>query len=206
MKNSTHSYNKLIARAISALLLLSNTVCADILASNDFSEGNLADTNFKNTIGVALVLDTENQELDFSDVPGADSGTWLLDTTGENISNNLNDGNSWTISYDFRVNAISSTHVDRLSMRPGMGTGYGSRKMFSLDLNEINAETTDKYRLVKNNSETLQDNMVPGQTYHIDIIINRSGSDLSYYNEDKRCPTTTLTSGWTGHSLASTST
>jgi hypothetical protein len=158
---------------------------AGVLQSDDFTEATLGETNWSNTWGAPLTLDTGNEELDwnFRDDDGDSDAAWdLSDSTAGTA-----DTKTWTISWDMQFDAIDEEterqwlvlaflgdDEQALEIQFKDGSINPRNDLLILNEGEVN-EVEVGYEV-----DAVLSDLAVNTWIHVDIVFNRSGSELTY--------------------------
>ncbi len=104
---------------------------AVILQADYFTEDTLGDTNWENTWGTPLTLDTGNKQLDWNFVNADDDSDAAWDLTPS--SSGTGDGDTWTISFDVQFGQrVAAMEIAVMQKGHSLVVGAASSAGFSI--------------------------------------------------------------------------
>ena len=170
-----------------AVLFLAGPMAANavVLQADYFGEDTLGDTNWENTWGTPLTLDTVNDQLNwnFADADGDSDAAWDLSPS----SSGTGDGDTWTISWDMQFGAWDAETTRPWLTLVLLGDGEEMLEMQFKDWDDFGAmQINPKTGILDppdgGEVDAVISDLAVDTWHHVDIVFNRSGSELVDYS------------------------
>ncbi len=153
-----------------------------VLQSDYFGEATLGDTNWENTVGTPLTLDTGNQQLDwnFRDADGDSDAAWDLSPSTAGTA----DTNTWTISWDMQFGAWNDLTERQWMVLAFLGNDEQALEIQFKDgsINPRNDLLEEGETVIGYEVDAVLSDLAVDTWIHVDLVFNRSGSELTSYH------------------------
>ncbi|MDP6547142.1 MAG: hypothetical protein QGH60_24460, partial [Phycisphaerae bacterium] len=153
------------------------------LQADYFDEATLGDTNWDNTWGAPLTLDTVNERLDwnFRDALGDSDAAWDLSPSTAGTA----DTNTWTISWDMQFGAWNDLTERQWMVLAFLGNDEQALEIQFKDgsINPRNDLLEEGETVIGYEVDAVLSDLAVDTWIHVDLVFNRSGGELTSYNK-----------------------